>query len=822
MMVCMRMCRVLLTGVVGFALAIESSAQTQPEDLDISMEPSSVRTLSSGVWQYFKVNTSECDRYLHVELWDWDRLSGTALSAFDSIMADPMLMLRPLQAPTAAYDEGLQLNWKWSPHTLVDESGYRLLRSYHHVTLDLRGCNGTQFYAECQAGSSTTGQALCQERVDDFFVGVFNVREFLQRPLRYKIRASCHSIAPCPAPLLDSSSMPKVCSETGTCERGFLVDTTGQAPAELAQQCTETRCSCRGTWGDVGCDVAVERLVPGDRLSVNDHSVRVWNYYQVVLSTPVSAMLVELQRDRGDPVLFVKEKSQGYVSGGVPTVSDYKEFADSDGFRSRSNYHYRLLTNIGAGTYYVAVFNNDIYLRETATYRIRVQVSPSRAESPLCPLNCSYPQGVCQDIPDGISLTTSDFQCKCAEGYAGSMCEGRLESLGINKRMSGVLWPGQWIFFELDLNGASNSALSSGLFIHLSKNGGYPVLVSKKDTIPSLLDNEFIFNMEYDVTVEERFKLDPSDLSPGKFYLGIFNMDYYVHSKSEFQILVYLATDEQPVINLTMLIVIGLFCLVVLCIFMSICRRMMFNTAANQLDLRHGVDGTEMQQMGGARRPDAPAGLDPALVATFPTFLYQEDANDKEDSQCSVCLCDYEEEEELRRLPKCNHKFHITCIDQWLNNNSTCPLCRENLKPDADQAPGDSAPQSTRALEAVPVPQSESQSPVWSSVVVPVHTPSSHHAVVPMPSDSPRFPASSLPIDATDMRNDYTYDSSSHDVTVPEENNMDLSLDIMTMNMSDSDLGPPASESSNLNRPESREDMELQEGRSSQAHPACI
>lgn len=74
-MVCMRMCRVLLTGVVGFALAIESSAQTQPEDLDISMEPSSVRTLSSGVWQYFKVNTSECDRCVQYVKWNVPRVT---------------------------------------------------------------------------------------------------------------------------------------------------------------------------------------------------------------------------------------------------------------------------------------------------------------------------------------------------------------------------------------------------------------------------------------------------------------------------------------------------------------------------------------------------------------------------------------------------------------------------------------------------------------------------------------------------------------------------------------------------------------------------
>lgn len=24
----------------------------------------------------------------------------------------------------------------------------------------------------------------------------------------------------------------------------------------------------------------------------------------------------------------------------------------------------------------------------------------------------------------------------------------------------------------------------------------------------------------------------------------------------------------------------------------------------------------------------------------------------------------------------CNHDFHVTCIDEWLANNNTCPICR--------------------------------------------------------------------------------------------------------------------------------------------------
>lgn len=43
---------------------------------------------------------------------------------------------------------------------------------------------------------------------------------------------------------------------------------------------------------------------------------------------------------------------------------------------------------------------------------------------------------------------------------------------------------------------------------------------------------------------------------------------------------------------------------------------------------------------------------------------------------CVVCLCKIHEGEECSVLPKCNHRFHVDCIDAWLEHHSTCPLCR--------------------------------------------------------------------------------------------------------------------------------------------------
>lgn len=74
-------------------------------------------------------------------------------------------------------------------------------------------------------------------------------------------------------------------------------------------------------------------------------------------------------------------------------------------------------------------------------------------------------------------------------------------------------------------------------------------------------------------------------------------------------------------------------------------------------------------------------GLEPVVIASFPTKKY----NDKlfsasEDAQCTVCLAEYHGKDILRILPYCGHSFHVTCIDMWLQQHSTCPMCRISLR----------------------------------------------------------------------------------------------------------------------------------------------
>eukprot|EP00457_Paulinella_chromatophora_P012023 gb/GEZN01012196.1/.p1 GENE.gb/GEZN01012196.1/~~gb/GEZN01012196.1/.p1 ORF type:complete len:300 (+),score=6.35 gb/GEZN01012196.1/:127-1026(+) len=70
-----------------------------------------------------------------------------------------------------------------------------------------------------------------------------------------------------------------------------------------------------------------------------------------------------------------------------------------------------------------------------------------------------------------------------------------------------------------------------------------------------------------------------------------------------------------------------------------------------------------------------------ARLESLPTILFNPDDCKPGDEECSICLCEYEQDDVLRVLP-CNehHQFHRSCADRWLEINASCPLCRTALR----------------------------------------------------------------------------------------------------------------------------------------------
>ncbi|GMN43790.1 hypothetical protein TIFTF001_012991 [Ficus carica] len=151
--------------------------------------------------------------------------------------------------------------------------------------------------------------------------------------------------------------------------------------------------------------------------------------------------------------------------------------------------------------------------------------------------------------------------------------------------------------------------------------------------------------------------------------------------------------------------------------------------------IRHCADGSVAGSSaaaangGAGRSRRAARGLDAAVIATFPTLEYSAVQGlkiGKGALECAVCLCEFQEDETLRLIPKCDHVFHPECIDTWLESHTTCPVCRANLVPDPDESvhrpeiPDDiEAQTATAATAAEPVAEVHSGDEPAATAVAP-------------------------------------------------------------------------------------------------------
>ncbi|KNC98780.1 uncharacterized protein SPPG_05759 [Spizellomyces punctatus DAOM BR117] len=73
-----------------------------------------------------------------------------------------------------------------------------------------------------------------------------------------------------------------------------------------------------------------------------------------------------------------------------------------------------------------------------------------------------------------------------------------------------------------------------------------------------------------------------------------------------------------------------------------------------------------------------PKGLSRHLVESLPRKKYKPGSMSAEEAKCTVCLSEYDAGDSLKGTP-CAHWFHDECIDRWLKDHSTCPICRTEI-----------------------------------------------------------------------------------------------------------------------------------------------
>ncbi|KAK4378993.1 hypothetical protein RND71_000855 [Anisodus tanguticus] len=137
----------------------------------------------------------------------------------------------------------------------------------------------------------------------------------------------------------------------------------------------------------------------------------------------------------------------------------------------------------------------------------------------------------------------------------------------------------------------------------------------------------------------------------------------------------------------------------------------LFFMAAFSIYIRHctqssTITGSVRRALSMRRRAAAARGIDASVIETFPTFTYAEVKDHqigKGALECAVCLNEFEDDEMLRLIPKCDHVFHPECIDAWLQSHDTCPVCRANLNPQ----PGEPPVQVPQLIQAEPATEQQ-------------------------------------------------------------------------------------------------------------------
>ncbi|XP_009622460.1 RING-H2 finger protein ATL51 [Nicotiana tomentosiformis] len=124
------------------------------------------------------------------------------------------------------------------------------------------------------------------------------------------------------------------------------------------------------------------------------------------------------------------------------------------------------------------------------------------------------------------------------------------------------------------------------------------------------------------------------------------------------------------------------------------CRRRRSRNAATELEANRNETPQDQWQV-------ATAGLDESTIKAITVCKFKKGEGLVEDTECAVCLSEFQEDENLRLLPKCSHAFHLPCIDTWLKSHSNCPLCRANVVSSPSQSLPPPIPSSAAPLHSL-------------------------------------------------------------------------------------------------------------------------
>ncbi|KAG8056853.1 hypothetical protein GUJ93_ZPchr0002g25502 [Zizania palustris] len=103
------------------------------------------------------------------------------------------------------------------------------------------------------------------------------------------------------------------------------------------------------------------------------------------------------------------------------------------------------------------------------------------------------------------------------------------------------------------------------------------------------------------------------------------------------------------------------------------------NTMVVDRDLETALEESLQNIMVNPKAP--PASKE--VVASLPVVTVTEEiiARMGSETQCAVCRENLVVDDKMQELP-CKHLFHPPCLKPWLDENNSCPICRQELRTD--------------------------------------------------------------------------------------------------------------------------------------------
>jgi len=137
-----------------------------------------------------------------------------------------------------------------------------------------------------------------------------------------------------------------------------------------------------------------------------------------------------------------------------------------------------------------------------------------------------------------------------------------------------------------------------------------------------------------------------------------------------------LSTVTSNKLVLIIAIAIGVSAFIIVCLIGGYtCRkRRLMREQIQQLSL--DANGNPLPNAQGRNQENATAFLKKEeLDAYFPVKNFQEIKKSFDQTSCSICLDEYNQQAVCRQL-YCEHVFHTGCIEEWLAKHKECPNCK--------------------------------------------------------------------------------------------------------------------------------------------------